>query len=395
VAACVAALVVLAGNAAPAPASASAHVAQRAVRGWQVPASDWSPSNKEAGRVDDLLRVGRRLFVAGNFTELANHSGRAVHRTYLAAVRASTGKVGGFAPRINGRVFALARAHGLLFVGGSFSSVNGHARHNLAAFSLRTGRLSHRVRDLHVRGTVNALAATRKAVYLGGSFSSVGSHRRGKLAKLSRRGGRYRVGRGWRPRANAVVRAIVVVSSRRIVAGGDFTAVSGRSERHIVALGGGRRGHVKRWASHPKAEILDLAVAGRSIYAAEAGSGGTALRYHARGGGLRWFYKTDGNVQAVTVVGRSPVFGMHGDTVAPHKNRKMSEFGHSHRIERHKIFMLTRKGKLRRWNPDLTSTAGVLGVWALCAGGGSVYVGGDFTAVHGAKQERLAIFRHV
>ena len=370
-------------------------MAQQAVRSWQVPAPDWSPSNKDAGRVDDLLRVGRRLFIAGNFTQLANHAGKAVRRTYLASVRASTGKLGGFAPRINGRVFALAKARGLLFVGGAFSSVNGHARHNLAAFNLRTGRLSRRVRDLRIRGAVESLAATRTAVYVGGTFSSVGGKRRAKLAKLTRRGGRYRVARRWRPRANAAVRAIVVVSPRRIVAGGDFTAVSGRSERYIVALGGGRRGHVKRWANHPKAEILDLARAGKAIYAAEAGSGGTALRYGARRGRLKWFYKTDGNVQAVTVVGRSPVFGMHGDSVAPHKNRKMSEFGHSHRIQRHKVFMLTRKGKLRGWNPDLSSTEGVLGVWALCAGRGNVYAGGDFTAVHGAKQERLAIFRHV
>jgi hypothetical protein len=370
-------------------------VAQQAVRSWQVPAPDWSPGNKEAGRVDDLLRAGRRLYVAGNFTVLANHAGKVVRRTYLASVRASTGRIGGFAPRINGRVYALAKARGLLFVGGAFSSVNGHARHNLAAFSLRTGRLSRKVRDLHIRGAVEALAATRRAVYVGGSFSSIGGRRRARLAKLSVSGGRYRVVRGWKPRANAMVRAIVVVSSRRIVAGGDFTSVSGRRQRYIVALGGGRRGRVKRWTDHPKAEILDLAISGRSIYAAEAGSGGTALRYHAGGGGLQWFYKTDGNVQAVTVIGRSPVFGMHGDNVAPRKNRKMSEFGHSRRIERHKLFMLTRKGKLRRWNPDLTSTEGVLGVWALCSGGGNVYAGGDFTAVHGVSQERLAIFRHV
>jgi hypothetical protein len=388
-------LTVLAGHAVPATASSGAHVAQSAVRSWQVPAPDWTPSNKESGRVDDLLRVGRRLFVAGNFTELSNHAGRVVGRSYLASVRAGTGRIGGFAPRIDGRVFALARAHGLLFVGGSFSSVNGHARHNLAAFSLRTGRLSRRVRDLHIRGTVEALAATRRAVYVGGSFSSVSGRSRAKLAKLTRRGGRYRVARGWRPQANAVVRAIVVVSSRRVVAAGDFTAVSGRHEPYIVALGGRSRGRVKRWADHPDAQILDLARAGKAIYAAEAGPGGTALRYGAGRGRLKWFYKTDGNVQAVTVIGRSPVFGMHGDNVAPRKNRDMSEFGDTRRIERHKIFMLTRRGRLRRWNPDLTSTAGVLGVWALCAGGGNVYAGGDFTVVHGVKQERLAIFHHV
>jgi hypothetical protein len=387
--------VTLAGHAVPATASSGAHVTQRAVRSWQVPAPDWTPGNKEAGRVDDLLRAGRRLFVAGNFTQLGNHAGRVVRRTYLASVRARTGKVGAFAPRINGRVYALAKARGLLFVGGAFSSVNGHARHNFAAFSLRTGRLSRHVRDLRIRGSVEAIAATRRAVYLGGSFSSVGGRSRARLAKLTATGGRYRVARGWHPRANAMVRAIVVVSSRRIVVGGDFTGVSGRREAYLAALGGGRRGRVRPWASHPQAEILDLAQSGKSIYAAEAGAGGTALRYGARRGKLKWYYKTDGNVQAVTVVGHTPVFGMHGDNVAPRKNRKMSEFGHTRRIQRHKIFMLSRKGRLRRWNPDLTSTAGVLGVWALCAGGGNVYAGGDFTAVHGRTQQRLAIFRHV
>jgi Domain of unknown function (DUF5122) beta-propeller len=360
-----------------------------------VPAPDWTPSNKEAGRVDDLLRAGRRLFVAGNFTQFENHAGRVVRRTYLASVRAGTGRLGAFAPRIDGRVFALAKARGLLFVGGSFSSVNGHARHNLAAFNLRTGRLSHKVRDLRIRGAVEAIAATSRAVYLGGSFSSVGGRSRAKLAKLTPAGGRYRVARGWRPRANGMVRAIVVVSSRRIVVGGDFTSMSGRGQSYIAALGGGRRGRVRPWASRPQAEILDLALSGKSIYAAEAGSGGTALRFGADRGKLKWYYKTDGNVQAVTVVGHAPVFGMHGDNVAPRKNRKMSEFGHSRRIERHKIFMLTRKGRLRPWNPNLTSTAGVLGVWALCAGGGNVYAGGDFTAVHGTTQQRLAIFRHI
>jgi hypothetical protein len=232
-----------------------------------------------------LLRAGRRLYVAGNFTQFANHAGRVVRRSYLASVRSSTGKLGAFAPRINGRVFALAKAHGLLFVGGSFSSVNGHARHNIAAFNMRTGRLSHRLRDLHIPGVVEALAANRKAVYVGGSFSSVGGRRRANLAKLTVRGGRYRVARGWRPRANKMVRAIVIVSSQRIVAGGDFTVVSGRRQEHMVALGGGRRGRVKQWRNHPRAEILDLAQAGKSIYAGRHSS--TAPGTGSRSGSTR------------------------------------------------------------------------------------------------------------
>ena len=77
---------------------------------------------------------------------------------------------------------------------------------------------------------------------------------------------------------------------------------------------------------------------------------------------------TDGNVQAVACVGHRPVFGMHGDFVAPRKNQQLDEFGSSRRIQRHKLFMLTHGGVLRRWNPDVSSNAGVLGVWALAAG---------------------------
>jgi outer membrane protein assembly factor BamB len=150
---------------------------------------------------------------------------------------------------------------------------------------------------------------------------------------------------------------------------------------------------VLTWAYHPTADILDLCVSDGRLFAAEAGAGGTALALSLRTGGLIWFYKTDGNVQAVASVRGYPVFGMHGDWVAPKRNQPMSEHGSSSRIQRHKLFMLSRKGVLQRWNPNLTSTAGVLGVWALRGSNGSVYVGGDFTAVHGVTQERFAILR--
>ena len=171
-----------------------------------------------------------------------------------------------------------------------------------------------------------------------------------------------------------------------------FTAVNGHSgQTKIAALGQGR-GRLMAWASHPGSDILDLALCGKRIYAAEGGPGGTALAY-GLGGARRWYYVTDGNIQATTCLGRRPVFGMHGDYVAPRKNQALNEFGSSRRIQRHKLFMLSFKGVLMRWNPDVNSTAGVLGVWALAAGKGNLYVGGDFTGIHGVAQQRFAILR--
>jgi hypothetical protein len=380
------------------PASAARPPFAKPTRSWQVLAPGWTPSNKELGRVDDIVRVGRWVYLGGNFTVVANHSGVQKTRMYLAAERAGTGKLRlGFHPKLNGRVYAVAVSpnHRFLYVGGQFSSVGGHARHGLAAFNLRTGRLAPRIPDLGIAGTVRALAVSRLGrIYVGGSFGHVGALRRQNLAKLVMRGGRFRVDRRWNPTTNSEVRDIVVSArASRVVVGGLFTSVNGRAGQDKIAALGQGRGRIVGWASHPHSDILDLALCGTRVYAAEGGPGGTSLAYGIKGH-LKWYYMTDGNDQAVTCLGRRAVFGMHGDYVAPRKNAPLVEHGHSKRIQRHKLFMLSFKGNLMPWNPNVNSTAGVLGVWALAAGRGNLYVGGDFTGIHGVPQQRFAILHH-
>ena len=59
-------------------------------------------------------------------------------------------------------------------VGGAFSAVGVHPRHNLAAFNLRTGRLARILPDMGVSGPVEALAVSATGrIYLGGSFGRV------------------------------------------------------------------------------------------------------------------------------------------------------------------------------------------------------------------------------
>ncbi len=291
-----------------------------------------------------------------------------------------------FHPLINGRVYSLAVSPGgrFLFVAGQFSAVGVHPRHNLAAFNLRTGRLAKKLPDLGITGTVRTVAVSATGrVYLGGTFGRVAGSRRANLAKLVLRRNRYTLNRRWVPSTNGEVRDIVLdAKAARVVVGGGFTRVDGLGGQTSIAALGPARGQVRPWPSHPRALILDLALCGNRIYAAEGGPGGTALAYGLKGH-LKWYYVTDGNVQAAACVSHRPVFGMHGDYVAPHRNQKMSEHGSGKRIQRHKLFMLTRRGALERWNPDLSSTAGVLGVWSLAAGGGNLYVGGDFTGIHG------------
>ena len=391
VAAATVALTALAGTAGA--ASVRPHVATSAVTSWQVVVPNWSHANKEEGRVDDLARVGKHVFLGGDFTKMANHSGRQVTRNHLAAV-SPTGNLLPFHPNVNGRVYAVTPSPNgkYLYVGGQFSSVNGKPHHNLAAFRIKTGKLVPRIGDLKINGQVRGIAATPSGIYFSGSFSSVRRqkalqgrqagaeprpHEAGRLGAFGERlGARHR---GRSPQRPGHLRRRVQLGQRQL------RAEPGR--------GLPQEGPHQPMGRPSPAIILDITLTGHRLYAAEGGPGGTALAYNANSGKQRWYFKTDGNCQAVTTIAGYPVFGMHGDNVAPKPNVAMSEYGNSKRIKRGKVFMLSPKGALMAWNPDLSSTAGVLGVWALKNGKGSVYVGGDFTGVHGKPQQRFAILR--
>ena len=375
------------------------HVSTAAVQqGWQFPVPGWTKTNKEAGRVDDILRVGNIVFIAGNFVTAADHSGDVQPRTYLAAEDATSGALLPFAPQLNGRAYFLAASpdRKTLYVGGAFTTVNGEPHPRLVAFDIASGQVSSVVPNLGLNSSVKAIAATGGDLYIGGAFTTVSGESHSRLAKLSLSGGRFAVDSSWRAGASDEVRDLIAdpLSGRLIVAGWFKSLDGSAASAHLGAVtlaSGGLAG----WASHPGYEVLDIARSGPELYAAMGGPGGTALAYDLATGRQQWYYKTDGNVQAVATVGGYPVYGMHGDYVAPQANVSMKEYGTSKRISRHKVFMLSRDGTLQAWAPPLTSTEGVLGVWALRGGGGSMYVGGDFTRVAGGDQARFAIFPSV
>jgi hypothetical protein len=372
------------------------HVSAAAIQqGWQFPVPGWTKTNKEAGRVDDILRVGHIVFVAGNFVTAADHSGNVQARTYLAAEDAVTGALLPFAPQLNGRAYFLAVSpdRQTLYVGGAFTTVDGAPHPRLVAFDIASGQVSPVVPNLGLNGSVKAIASSGDDLYIGGGFTSVSGEAHSRLAKLSLSGGRFAVDSSWRAGASDEVRDLVAdpVGGRLIVAGW-FKALDGSaSSAHLGAVTLASGG-LASWASHPGYEILDITRCGPELYAAMGGPGGTALAFDLASGRQQWYYKTDGNVQAVASVGGYPVYGMHGDYVAPKANVSMKEYGTSKRISRHKVFMLSPDGVLQSWSPALTSTQGVLGVWALKGGGGNMYVGGDFTRVDGGDQARFAIF---
>lgn len=174
--------------------------------------------------------VGNVVFVGGDFTK-ARPAGAAagtseVDRSYLLAYDITTGELlPDFAPQLNGQVRALAVSpdKGRLYVGGTFTSVDGQTRNRIAAFDLTTRALDPVFRT-NINYDVYAIAPTDQKVFVGGNFQSVGTNARGYLAAFTTNGALL----DWAPQANAMVRALALSpDATKIAVGGFFTSLNG------------------------------------------------------------------------------------------------------------------------------------------------------------------------
>jgi PKD repeat protein len=144
------------------------------------------------GKVFDIAEVGGRIVVGGKFTQVRNtpaNGGATFAQTALFAFDPRTGAVDrAFSPVLNGNVNALLPGpNGTVYVGGSFSSVNGATSgvRNLVQLSVATGQVVSTFRAPAMNGLVNDLALAGGRLYVGGFFSTMGGAPHGGLATLN------------------------------------------------------------------------------------------------------------------------------------------------------------------------------------------------------------------
>ena len=148
--------------------------------------------NRDDGfKVKALVKMGNTIYVGGSFTQIApnndafapagtNSSG--IDQPYLFAMDATTGGVfGSFQPKLNGSVEALEvgpPGSNTLYVGGTFTSVNGSLQNGLAVLDATTGALRTDVNQQSLTnsgapGSVWALRLVGTKLYVGGNFTTV------------------------------------------------------------------------------------------------------------------------------------------------------------------------------------------------------------------------------
>jgi hypothetical protein len=360
-------------------------------------------------------------FIGGDFLRVGN-----VDRKYLAHVKADGSLDTTFAPQPDGPVKAMAVMSGTLYLGGTFSRINGQRRVGLGAVeAIGTGRLTawNPGPDLGVF----AIAAANGTIYVGGTFTDVGGFRRNRLAAIDT----WANVLPWDRDANGTVMSLAVANGT-VYAGGFFQAVSGK-QRAMVAAIDAASGNVRDWNPSSQAcvgcQVLTLALNGNTLYvggrfqqigaalrkslaAVDATSGavlplnpafgGFQVRalaasastlyvggdYEGIGGQPRAYLAAlDGS--GAVVAGWQPAPNGVVDTLVASGNAVYAggRFTGLNAVVRNRLAAIDASGALKAWHPNLNAA-----VFALTMQGNQLVAGGQFTAVGTQPRARLAKF---
>jgi trimeric autotransporter adhesin len=338
-------------------------------------------------------------------------------------------------PNTNGRVNAVAYLGGTVYIGGSFTSVNGQPRSRLAAFNAADGRLLSW--NPGANGVVRALkvspAGTR--VYVGGDFTVVAGVARARIAALSPSSGNAF---GWSPYINDAVKAITTSNSGSTVyAGGDFTSsegagrrrlaafdatsgalrsafrpnvtngaggtfatvlamdvspdnntlyfsgdfglVNGRSRRNAAAVSTGIA-TLRAWRPNATADVagdLTLSNSGRTVFVGGRSAGGYVQAYGPNAGGSPvWHVGANGDVETIVVSSSILYVGGHFTTIGGGSRSHLAAVRAS-------------SGGLQSWNPGAD---GALGAFGAAITSSRVAFGGEFNVVGGEGHQGIAQF---
>ena len=222
----------LLSTAAPA-AAVPGPIEQRNARGVTA---DALPTAQINGVVWDQVVIGDIVYAGGSFTSARPAGSPAgsneTPRSNLLAYNIRTGVlVPGFAPTVNGQVKTLAVSPDKtrLYIGGTFTQVNGVNRYRIASFTVATGALTTFAPAPNT--AVNGIAVTDTAVYAGGSFTKVGSADRLRLAAFHPTTGALLA---WAPSADSTVHAVLPTPDRsRVIVAGAFANLNGSTAQGL------------------------------------------------------------------------------------------------------------------------------------------------------------------
>lgn len=373
----------------------------------------------------DLRVRGNIAYVVGSFTR-ARPSGVAaggageVVRNNGMAFNISTGQILSWNPNFNAPVMDIEFSPdgSRFFVGGQFTAAGGQAKSKIAEFDTSSGAMTSFATS--VGGSVESVAVTNDALYLVGSFGSVAGQERRNVAKLSRSNAQLQ---GWNPIVDDIVHGIIATdSSDRVIIGGRFQTINGATKVGVGAVHKDT-GEQMAWNSAPipariaagqRAWVVDMKLENGVIYAANNGEGWHWFdgRWAAdfETGDLTWLDNCYGSTSSISVMGDVAYSTPHAHDCSsvegfPEESpmiwrRALAETTFATGTDKtppsnNSLVRNQPIPTLLHWYPSVNTgfyTGQYQGGWAMDNNGDYLVMGGEFTRLNNENQQGLAVF---
>jgi len=344
------------------------------------------------GRVETVVVSGSTAYLGGEFTSVRPAGDPAgtgeVARNHVAALNLETGALLPWDPNANSTVQAIAVSGQTVYLGGTFGTVGGKTHARVAAVDATTGAPIQTFKA-KTNGEVMSIAVAANGLYLGGNFTTADKVARNFLAEVDPSTGALVT--GFTATASAKVNAVAFTTDgTRLVVAGNFTSLDGSILQRFIGAVSPSTGALLAWANHPSYTITTLAVDANGVYGAGTGNGGNIVAFNPSTGAQLWIGGVDGNDQAITVQDGTVYVGGHFNNYCGHV------FGTNAcavpTARDHLLALDETTGNILPWHP---SANGVLGVFALAGGDGTLTAGGDFTKIGGVTQQGFAEFPEI
>ena len=388
----------------------------------------------DSGYVWAQTTVGNTVYAAGSFSNaraaLAAPGTNLTPRSNILAYDITTGNLLPFAPSVNGVIKSIAHSTdgSRIYIGGSFTQVNGTARFNFAALDAQTGQLisgfSPSVGGVGVFG----ITLLGDSVYVAGNFTQANGTARKNFAAFATSNGALR---SWAPTSDLQVDALVTdPDGSQIIAGGRFSMVNGLASQRglsaidpvsgVVNTGWQANSTVINGAASGKAGIFALSTDATGVYGTgwvfsdvDTGNLEGVFAADAGSGAIRWVADCHGDHYGVYSTGKVVYATSHMhqcETVNLWPEQPVRQYRYM------EAFTTTAEGTLSRsvsvgsiykdwsgtpspsgyaWYPDFTvGTASGLGQAGLSITGVGDYisVAGEFTSVNGQRYQGIVRF---
>lgn len=299
------------------------------------------------GVVYAMTQVGSLTYIGGSFTSVSG-----TPRSNVAAIRADGSLDPTWNPSTDGVVYAMAASSdgSKVFLGGGFSTVGGTAWSRLAAVTPDTGALITSWKGTANNNFVRALATDgADRLYVGGTFGRLSGKAIPKLGAVSQSTGV--ADSSFAPQPNGAVRALALSDdATSLFVGGGFSAIAGKARPGAAELVAAT-GAATTFAPTDGGVVIsmDVSSSGRLFFGTT--SNRTWAYDVADGGTPEYRVRTGGDVQAILATDDEIYIGGHFNTMPEFKLNRvaLASFDPS-------------TGTPTAWNPG---APGPFGVWTI------------------------------